>query len=191
MNTEQILPRRRTHDLCKGRISLAEACYFISCSASRPESRLTQPAIANQIITVFQRLAHDDDISLLCATTMPDHIHLLGGLSGRLSISGMVGKFKTYTRTFLVTAGIFWQRNFFEHRLRPDELANNYARYIFLNPYRAGLIDIGNKWPYWVLGMDADFDFLQLLKAGKYPPPEWIKADFTTLGLNDGCLGHD
>ena len=44
--------------------------------------------------------------------------------------------------------GITWQRNFFDHRLRNDENAQQKWDYVLLNPVRAGLIDDASKWPY-------------------------------------------
>lgn len=166
------------------------ARYFITCSAVRPESRLIYPVCANAILDLIRNM-DTADFSLACATIMPDHMHLLFSLFGKLSLSKVVAKFKSLTHNALIALGIQWQANFFEHRLRPVELSNDYARYIFLNPYRAGLLNRSEEWPYWILGVDADFDFLSFLEERKYPPSEWINAPLLALGLDDSSIGHD
>ena len=45
-------------------------------------------------------------------------------------------------------AGIRWQRDFFDHRLRDDENFTDKANYILKNPVRAGLAARFEDWPY-------------------------------------------
>jgi len=169
---------RRTQDLLKGRLSIPGARYFITVCATRPcDSLATLPTVkdlADRLSTVFA----PPDASLLCATLMPDHIHLLLTLGPRLSIERLVAKFKTKSRQKL-PPGIVWQRNFFEHRLRPDESAGKYARYIFLNPYRKALLKRNNCWPLGILGPGIDFDFLHQLDATGCPPQQWLGEPHT------------
>jgi putative transposase len=49
---------------------------------------------------------------------MPDHLHALIGVDGQTSISQLVRNYKRITAKI---AGVKWQRNFFDHRLRHDE----------------------------------------------------------------------
>jgi len=76
---------------------------------------------------------------------MPDHLHGLIGVDGRDSLSQLVRDYKRITAKM---AGVQWQRNFFDHRLRHDEsLAEKFA-YICQNPMRAGLVHNEQDWPY-------------------------------------------
>ena len=68
---------------------------------------------------------------------MPDHLHALVGTDGRTSLAQLIRDYKRITAKI---AGVRWQRNFFDHRLRHDEsLAEKFA-YICHNPVRAGLV---------------------------------------------------
>ena len=60
-------------------------------------------------------------------------------------MSKVVEKWKRYTAT---QAGIVWQRNYFDHRLRSDEGHVEKAEYICQNPVRAGLVTVAEEWPY-------------------------------------------
>ena len=45
-------------------------------------------------------------------------------------------------------AGVDWQRDFFDHRLRGWESAQEKATYIRMNPVRAGLVENPEDWPF-------------------------------------------
>ena len=168
-------PRRRTPDLLKGRVSIPGARYFITVCLQRPGGDLTAPSLARDLTELITALFAPPDAALLCATIMPDHVHLLLVLGPRLSLAQLVARFKAQSRRIL-PSGTTWQRNFFEHHLRADEPANDYARYIFLNPYRQHLLPTGKRWPLWILGNGADFDFLHQLDAGGCPPRTWLET---------------
>ena len=131
------------------------------------------------------------DIALECATIMPDHIHALLILGRRLQFGRVIAKFKALTRFSLTTNSCVWQRDFFEHHLCPDEYFSPFGRYIFLNPYRAGLLERRAVWPYTYLRQNADFDFLNLLEDGRYPPAEWVSLPKDKLGLDIQTIGND
>jgi REP element-mobilizing transposase RayT len=183
--------QRLTSDLQKGRISLSYARYFITCSSKRPQKRMAETVPALTIKNALKRLEESGDIILLCGTIMPDHVHLLAVLQDKLSIGRVVGKFKALTKISLLQYDIHWQRDFFEHRLRPGEPAANYARYIFLNPYRSNLISRKSEWPHWMKNGETDFDFMPYLEQGHYPPGEWLDAPPEKLGINPQYMGND
>ena len=102
---------------------------------------------------------------------MPDHLHVLFELGERLSLDRVVAKLKALSKHDRID----WQPNYFEHRLRPNDLEGSYARYIFLNPYRSGLISCREVWPLWIVGSKGgNWDFLAMLEDGKFPPAEWL-----------------
>jgi len=80
---------------------------------------------------------------------MPDHLHMLIGIPGDASLSNLVRDFKRITAKI---AGIQWQRNFFDHRLRHDESETEKYEYICQNPVRAGLAPVADEWPYVFIG---------------------------------------
>ena len=188
---DSTFPVRHTAELHKGRVSLCEATYFLTCCAVRPTSRLTNTVVASEISETIEKLVHVGDIRPICFTIMPDHIHALVILTGKLRIGQVVGKFKAITRTGLASAGSRWQQDFYDHRLRPDEQAGSFARYIFLNPYRAGLIARNQLWAHWRIWPDVELDFLDQLKKDRYPPAEWLDADLVELELSAESVGAD
>jgi hypothetical protein len=67
-----------------------------------------------------------------------------------------------------------WQRDFWERRVRADEATEDYARYVLLNPYRAGLVRVGESWPWTWLPDPARWEFATALGPHGEPPAEWI-----------------
>lgn len=177
---------RRTEDLRKGRISLPGAQYFLTwCTANRT------PALAENLVQATARQASaaldsSGNALVLAASVMPDHIHLLLELGVPLSVSQVVGKTKSaLTRTH---GTVRWQANFFEHRLRSTESAEDYAFYIFMNPYSAGLCPLDQTWPGWISSGHVRWAFEDKLRAGRLPQPEWIeKADLFAQTLPPGA----
>ena len=181
-------PQRRTGDLHKGRISLSQARYFITCSV---EDR--RPVLANccaALTGAIDQLKDNMDCVVRCGTIMPDHLHLVIVLGEHLSVGQVVGKMKTLTRRALAEAGARWQRDFFEHRLRPEEGIDPYARYVFLNAYRAGLVSRTEQWPHWFCDDQAKFDFGKFLDGSGCPPVEWLECDLARLGLQASAVGE-
>jgi hypothetical protein len=68
-----------------------------------------------------------------------------------------------------------WQRDFWEHRLGYDETCEEYGLYLYLNPYRAGLLARSKAWTGWWVPEPRNFKFMELLGPKGEPPQEWIE----------------
>jgi len=148
------------------------ARYFVTACVQGRETVLTGDEQLKRVGTAMNELTLAADWRLLAASIMPDHVHVLFALGERLPLDRVIAKLKTRARA--VDAVWRWQANVFEHRLRADEDAEDYAFYIFMNPYRAGLI-VGNKsWPGWIRGADWLWRFEDGLSVAGTPPAEWL-----------------
>lgn len=76
---------------------------------------------------------------------MPDHLHALISFPDDSALRKVVTGWKSLLAR---TAGIRWQRDFFEHRLRSAHDLNLKAGYIRANPVRAGLASQSEGWHY-------------------------------------------
>lgn len=125
----------------------AGAVYFLTiCCRVRGISTLCTPEIADGIFeaTWFCQRSNQWHIHLLLL--MPDHLHALASFPRAESMRQVVYGFKEMTAK---RCGVSWQRDFFDHRLRNDEVFDEKAHYIRMNPVRKGLVDDANAWP-WV-----------------------------------------
>ena len=181
---EPHLPVRHTGDLRIGRVSVPDATYFLTlCERSRRPG-LTSPSLAPALKAALGEIHGCGDIALIAATIMPDHIHLLATLGRRLSLARTVGKLKNTTRAALARCGLAWQENFYDHRLREHCDGEAFVRYIFLNPYRAGLIGLREQWPWWWRWGDVKFEFEEMVAQHGSVPTEWI-AEPPPAGTQD------
>lgn len=177
------LNHQGTDLLRKGRYSMAGERYFITLCTKDRRPGLTSPLIRESITQTLRKLQLASDIDLFCATTMPDHVHLLYRLGRTLSLPQVQGKFKRMTSPTLNQQELSWQPNYYDHRLRADSALESFSQYIFLNPYRKGLINSNETWPDWIINRNYCPEFYAHLKAGMTPPSEWI-------GKNDEGIGQ-
>ena len=165
----------------KGRISLVGANYFVTFGTARRTPALAPSSAILAVHAVCRRLVQEGDVSALTATVMPDHIHLLFRLGGNLALDRVVAKWRALARR--AVAGLDWQANFFEHRLRPDEKTEPYAWYIFMNPYCAGLLGCDQSWPGWWTDGQGPYEFLTKARPGPCPQPEWLDQQKEWAGV--------
>ncbi len=85
---------------------------------------------------------------------MPDHAHWLLRLGDDDCLSAAVNRLKSASaRSSNRAAGCggqrLWQHGFHDHALRQESQLLQAARYIVLNPVRAGLVTNMRDYPYW------------------------------------------
>ncbi|MGE3073325.1 MAG: transposase [Dehalococcoidia bacterium] len=90
-------------------------------------------------------------VRLLCATLMPDHLHLV--VSPRKKpITDWVRDFKAFSTDALRPLhgrDSIWQARFYDYRLRSEEELGACVEYVCRNALDAGLVDEPGEWP-WV-----------------------------------------
>jgi putative transposase len=138
--------------------------YFITvCCSQRRENQLCYEHVARTVFSTAAMYHKRQVWYLILLLLMPDHLHTLVSISGDRSLARTIGNFKRATSKF---AGIEWQRNFFDHRLRSDESLEGKAIYIRQNPVRAGLVKNERNWQYVM-----DRSSLDEWRFGKPPLP--------------------
>jgi len=96
------------------------------------------------------------DALAMCWIVMPDHWHGLVQIGPGADLSRCIARFKALTARSLrcdhhIDAEI-WQSGFHDHAVRRDEDLRAMARYLILNPVRAGLAACVGDYPYWNAG---------------------------------------
>jgi putative transposase len=93
---------------------------------------------------------------------MPDHVHLLITLSGRMTIEKAMqlikGRFSYRLKKEHGYRGEVWQRGFWELRVEDQESFVRHREYIAQNPVRKGLVSTPEEFPFC-------FDYLARRKA--------------------------
>ena len=166
---ESKLSVRRTTLLRRGRVSIPKSRYFITlCTKNRVKSLTIQPS-ADRLFSQLESQERDGDFQLHCGTLMPDHLHLVLRIGEKLPFSKTIAKLKAKTRE-----PIDWQKNFYDHRIRSDETEEEYARYVFMNPYRSGICKLDCSYPLWRRWRETPYSFEESLSTHGSIPNEWI-----------------
>ena len=120
--------------------------YFITiCCIPRNINQLATSEVWQAIAETLAVREGQGDLTCRLALAMPDHLHGLFGFPGSKPMTKVISDFKSWLAK---QCGIQWQRDFFDHRLRNLESATEKARYIRMNPVRAGLAANPQDWPY-------------------------------------------
>jgi putative transposase len=126
------------------------ATFFITiCCEARVSNQLCREDVAHMLFETARRYHDSKRWHMKVLLLMPDHLHMLVSVSGDADLSNLVRDFKRITTKI---AGIQWQRNFFDHRLRHDESEAEKFEYICQNPVRAGLAAAADEWRYIFIG---------------------------------------
>jgi REP element-mobilizing transposase RayT len=84
---------------------------------------------------------------------MPDHWHGLIELGKDQCLSATVRRLKSNSSraagSVLGGSTRIWADGFHDHAVRSDEALIDVARYVVLNPVRAGLVDSAWRYPFW------------------------------------------
>ena len=120
--------------------------YFVTiCCVPRGVNQLANTSVWQAMDESLSVREARGDLHCRLVLAMPDHFHGLLAFTGSKSMSKVIADFKAWLAK---RHGIHWQRDFFDHRLRGWESAVEKAKYIRMNPVRAGLVVRSEDWPY-------------------------------------------
>jgi REP element-mobilizing transposase RayT len=156
------------------RDSKPDADYFLTINLQARGSGLNAIGLTTQIFGQCEKLETEEWWKVRTATVMPDHVYLLITLAGNCSLAECVRTFKGRLAPALRVQGLRWQDGFYDHRARDSSDVLPVFLYIFLNPYRAGLIDRCEQWPgYYCRPMD--WNWFGQMTSESLPLPEWLR----------------
>ena len=143
--------QNHARNLRKGRVSLPGHVYSVTTVTRDREHIFSDPASARLVISTLRYADSMNWSRSLAFVVMPDHVHWLFQLGQQKSLSQLVESVKKYSGR-LIGRRIgrrVWQPGFHDHVIRAHEDLRGVARYIILNPVRAGLVGRIGKYPWW------------------------------------------
>lgn len=140
------------------------AVFFITINCvPRGMNQLARPGVAAAIESSLRYYQTARKWWIHHFLLMPDHLHGLISFSQEAPMRRTISDWKRFVAR---TAGIDWQRDFFDHRIRNDESQSEKWHYIRANPVRKGLVADPDAWPYQWSSMDLS----QGTAASEKPP---------------------
>ena len=125
--------------------------YFLTLCTHDRTKILANPKV-NEAFTVFGRNAQRYGVSPGRYVLMPDHFHALVAFApDSISISKWVKSLKNTLSKALRHQGVqspHWQKDFFDHVIRTEEVYWEKCRYIVENPVTTGLVQRAEDWPF-------------------------------------------
>ncbi|MBN8727317.1 MAG: transposase [Xanthomonadales bacterium] len=139
--------------LRRGRFSATGQVYFLTTTTTR---RMPLFCDWESALLACRTIADPQtwgDARLLCWVLMPDHWHGLVRIGERDPLPFVASRFKACISR-AVRGGPYgpapvWARAYHDRALRRDDDLVTMARYVILNPVRAGLVSRVNDYPFW------------------------------------------
>lgn len=156
------------------RESKPNAEYFLTINLAKRGRGLERQLLTAAVIGQWDRLEAENHWLVRTATVMPDHLHLLVRMGESNSLEECIKLLKGRVSPCLRAGTLRWQDGFYEHQLRPADDVLAVFLYIFLNPYRAGLILETEIWPGYRCRPE-DWDWFGQLTRESIPQPEWLR----------------
>jgi len=145
-------PHYQTRNTRKGRHSDPGQIYLLTAITKDREPFFFDWRVGALIAKQFQQADRDLAVDSLAWVVMPDHFHWLIGLKDT-PLSEVVARAKSkgnhLVNKELARSGSIWQRGFHDRAIRREEDLKAVARYIVLNPVRAGLVKRVGDYPLW------------------------------------------
>jgi len=135
------------------RTSLHGQVYLVTMVTSRRVRLFEDWFVAAAACRRMQQPTTWGDAEALCWVLMPDHWHGLVRLGHSDSLSTSVHRLKACitkaVRAVDRTITSVWARAYHDHAVRHEEALQDVARYLVLNPVRAGIVRRVGDYPFW------------------------------------------
>lgn len=137
--------------LRKGRYSEHGRIYLVTIVCAERARIFEHYGCARIVVRTMKTM--EENARTLCFVVMPDHVHWLMQLEGVSTLSSNVQQLKSCVTKQIRKRSLFrgsvWRRGFHDRAVRKESDLREVARYIVLNPLRAGLVEKLGDYPHW------------------------------------------
>jgi len=147
--------------------------YFLTICTDRRHRAFDDIAFGQWAVSQLLQQSVARRFAVVAYCLMPDHAHLLlQGQTDNADLKSMVLSWNTLTghRWRQRASGRLWQRGYYDHVLRDGEGHLAVARYILMNPVRAGLVASAEDYP---LSGSSEYPVREILAAAQDWRPSW------------------
>jgi REP element-mobilizing transposase RayT len=145
-----MLPKRKRIRLDSTRYAESARVFSIIIGTSPRCNIFSDLAFGHECIELLNALSHHKGNPVFAYCLMPDHVHLLIGVSPASPLVSFVAAWKSQCHKAhrrRGTARRFWQRSFYDHALREQEALIATVHYILNNPVRRKLVADYRQYP--------------------------------------------
>ena len=139
--------------LRRGRWSEPGRIYLLTFTTARRQPHFFVWSVASDAARLMAGSPLWRKNRLLAWVLMPDHWHGLVELGGDMALADCAGRLKGASARHLrqrhPALGGIWASGYHDHALRKEEDLLPAARYLVMNPVRAGLVSKPGNYPFW------------------------------------------
>jgi putative transposase len=147
------LPSPHSAHLRRGRPTTGGGFYLLTTMTSDRRRCFADWEAASEMCRAISSSLVWRSSALLCWVLMPDHWHGLVELGESDALASLMGRFKASTaRRYNASVGerrVIWGHGYHDRGLRDESDLIRVARYVVMNPVRAGLVTKVGDYPYW------------------------------------------
>ncbi|HEY6940768.1 REP-associated tyrosine transposase [Dokdonella sp.] len=140
-------------NLRAGRASLRGQVYLVTMVTADRARVFEDAFVAAAVCRRIGQSTTWGDAEVLCWVLMPDHWHGLVRLGRSDDLPTTVNRLKARitkaVRAIDRSTTSVWARAYHDRALRHDEALRDVARYVVLNPVRAGIVRRVGDYPFW------------------------------------------
>jgi putative transposase len=155
-------------ELRKGRVSISGQIYLVTTTTLDRRPVFADFRLGRVLVNTMRHHAENGDVESLAFVIMADHFHWLFTLTGQCPLSKLIGQVKgaaahqinhawddqiaadaAPTDAPMKRLGPIWQKGFHDRALRREENIRSVARYMVMNPVRAGIVKRIWDYPLW------------------------------------------
>lgn len=139
--------------LRRNRVSIPGHVYHLTTATLAREPYFRDFYAARAAIRALNDPATMQGTRALAWVLMPDHLHVLVQLGQADDLTSLMTRIKSASgravNRYLGRDGALWQRAYHDHVLRAEDDVRVVARYVVMNPLRAGLVARISEYPHW------------------------------------------
>ncbi len=136
-----------------GRFSIAQQVYFITFVTKNRNPIFKEFGLACTAARILSDKILWADAALLGWVLMPDHFQAFVEIGENKTLASIIktakGRSAREINRFRLSAGSLWAHDFYDRAIRRDEDLLTAARYMVLNPVRAGLVLRCGDYAFW------------------------------------------
>lgn len=138
--------------LRKARISESGRIYLLTAVTEQRQPVFTDWRLGRLLIDQLRQADEAATVTSMAWVVMPDHLHWLVELH-RGTLAELMCRIKSRSSRSINLLrgdqGRLWQRGYYDRALRREDDIKGAARYIVMNPLRAGLVERVGDYPLW------------------------------------------
>jgi putative transposase len=147
------MPQPHSNALRTGRASLAQHVYLVTTSTNERRPIFADFGLGRHLVSALRWSDAQDRTRTWSYVVMPDHLHWLFELTGQVELQRVIATVKRHSarqiNKHLGRRGAIWQPGYHDHCVRREEDLRAIARYVVMNPVRAGLVSSVRAYSLW------------------------------------------